>query len=474
MRDFLFPETGPFARSKYKKHMEFIKATKDYHEVAFIAANRSAKSWTGAQIIANAAEGIYPDWWEGRKFDRPVKIWCVGKSGNMVRDTIQEILCGPIGQLGTGMLRAHPKLRTTVKQGISGAILDVFVPHVSGGESQITFKTYDQDVESFMGAKIDLLWCDEECVHDKIYNEAVMRTAGTAGEPGGLTIVTYTPLNSLTDMVLKFLPHAQFPLDGIVRDDNGEPLSRYTVNCGWDDIPHLSEEEKKRLYDAMDPRERDARTKGLPSLGTGMVFPIDWANVIIDPFQIPDWWDKAYGLDPGMNTAAVFGARDPQTGITYIYSEYVGFKQVPAVHASAIKARGDWLIGAFDYSGNAVGTGGEASLRTVYHDEGLTLVNSDKCFYTSTSKMLLGFEAGTLKIFNSCIQTLNSLRTYRYDDNPNNLGKPKPHQFDHPVDGFRYLMNTPNIFAPNPYVYDRFAGMDQIYNDSTRNPVTGY
>ena len=46
---------------------------------------------------------------------------------------------------------------------------------------------------------------------------------------------------------------------------------------------------------------------------------------------------RAYGLDVGWNkTAAIWGARNPETGVIYLYSEYYRGQAEPQVHVEAI------------------------------------------------------------------------------------------------------------------------------------------
>ena len=69
-------------------------------------------------------------------------------------------------------------------------------------------------------------------------------------------------------------------------------------------------------------------------------------------FAIPEHWPRAYGLDIRWNTAAVvWGARDPQSDVLYLYSEYLA-EADPAIHAAAIRSRADWIPGLIDPAAN--------------------------------------------------------------------------------------------------------------------------
>jgi hypothetical protein len=74
------PATGlDVSRNLYTPHLEFMKATKDFRELAFIAPNRVGKTETGNFIITAITTGDYPEWWEGKKFplDRPLRDPCL-------------------------------------------------------------------------------------------------------------------------------------------------------------------------------------------------------------------------------------------------------------------------------------------------------------------------------------------------------------------------------------------------------------
>jgi len=51
-----------------------------------MAGNRIGKSFCGATELAYHLTGKYPDWWEGKKFDRPIRAWAGGSSNETTRD----------------------------------------------------------------------------------------------------------------------------------------------------------------------------------------------------------------------------------------------------------------------------------------------------------------------------------------------------------------------------------------------------
>ena len=178
-----------------------------------MAANRVGKTWgVGAYETTLHLTGRYPDWWQGRRFDRPTSAWVAGDTRTTTRDIIQQALLGiggegGAGELGTGMIPGDDIVgRPTSATGVPGAIDTALVKHQSGGQSVLGFKSYDQGRRTFQGTKKDLVWLDEEPPME-VYEECLLRlTATTPGENNGLMMCTFTPLLGLSKVALKFLP----------------------------------------------------------------------------------------------------------------------------------------------------------------------------------------------------------------------------------------------------------------------------
>lgn len=198
--DKYFPDAGPLRRELYAKHIEFFRAGATHRERCFMAGNRTGKTQAGVYEMTLHLTGIYPDWWEGRRFDKPVKAWAAGDTSKTVRDILQEKFLGPPGARGTGMIPGDRILKVTTKSGVADAADTAYVRHAAGGASALGFKSYDQRRESFQGCSQDAILLDEE-PEMAIYAESLMRTMTT----GGLMMLTFTPLNGLTDVALSFL-----------------------------------------------------------------------------------------------------------------------------------------------------------------------------------------------------------------------------------------------------------------------------
>ena len=212
--DTMFPKEGPLAYFNYPKHVKFFAAGKDYTERAMIAANRAGKSVACGYELVLHLTGLYPDWWEGRRFYDPISAWAVGDTNETTRDIIQtEVLLGSPRDIGTGLIPKHllvdedGNFTTTRKAGAGqDFIRDIYVRHTSGGLSSCTLKTYEQGRHAFQGTAKQVIWLDEECPQD-VYSECLTRTMTV----NGIIMLSFTPLKGLTPLVLSFLPGGMFP-----------------------------------------------------------------------------------------------------------------------------------------------------------------------------------------------------------------------------------------------------------------------
>lgn len=199
----------PFGIDRLPKHAAFFRSTRLHRETLMLGGNRCGKTRSGATACAVIATGEYPDWWEGVRWDTPTHLWAAGKTGQTTRDTVQDAILGPLGSWGTGALPERSIIDTTSRQGIAGAVDIIRVKHVSGGESTIGFKSFDQKPHSFYGTARHLVWLDEPAP-ELVYHEMLMRTMQLTdncvnGPKGGRLIHTITPKEGLTPLLSQFL-----------------------------------------------------------------------------------------------------------------------------------------------------------------------------------------------------------------------------------------------------------------------------
>jgi phage terminase large subunit-like protein len=426
----------------------------DSEDHTYIVSNYTVthNSVCGAYELSCHLTGNYPAWWTGRRFETPIEAWAVGKDARAVRDTAQKELLGAIGEWGTGMLPAHTLGKFCALQGTPQAIDLIQVRHKSGGWSRLGFKNYQQDIGSFMGTSRHCVWMDEECPLD-IYNECNIRTATV----DGIIMVTFTPLEGLTSMVVNFCKNADFlmgarPVVTVDIEDEdmsegefvvGQATSKAVVQAGWDDAPWLSDKMKQRLLEDTPLHLRDARTKGTPAMGSGNVYPVPLEQVIVDPFDLPAHWPRMYALDVGWNrTACVWGALDPNSDTLYLYDEHYLGKELPAVHAYAIRSRGDWINGVIDPASRGRSQTDGNKLIINYKDLGLIIYPAKNQLESGILTITQRLVAGKLKIFKTLINLQREYLLYRRDKH----GKVIPEN-DHALDCVRYIVNNLNRMA---------------------------
>lgn len=242
--------------------------------------------------------------------------------------------------------------------------------------------------------------------------------------------------------------------------------SKYLVMADWDDVPHLDPEETQMMLDATPPHLKEARSKGIPSMGSGAIYPVPESEILVDPFDIPDYWPRACGMDVGWNrTAAVWGAKDRNSGISYLYSEYYRGEAEPSVHAAGIRARGDWIPIAIDPASRGRGQSDGRQLFQDYMDLGLDLIEADNGVESGLYDVWEMLSSGRLKIFNTLQNWVMEYRLYRRDEK----GKIVKAN-DHLMDATRYLVVTGLSYA---IVQPKPRGA-VLRNDLNLNSRTGY
>lgn len=239
--------------------------------------------------------------------------------------------------------------------------------------------------------------------------------------------------------------------------------SKYLVTCGWDEVPHIPEKAKREMLASCEPHLREARSEGKPSLGSGAIYPIAEKEFTIPPFKVPDFWPRGYGLDVGWNrTACIWGAHDRDTDTLYLISEHYRGQAEPSTHATAIRARGDWIPGVIDPAANGRNQKDGEQLIAIYRRLGLKLTNADNAVEAGIHDVYLRLSTGRLKVFASLMNWLAEYRLYRRDKQGHIVKA-----FDHLMDATRYLARPSSIAGmktrpAQPTGFGGRAPIDQI------------
>lgn len=468
--DTLYPERGRLRRELYPKHMQFFAAGKTYRERCMMAGNRIGKSFGagGFELVLHLT-GLYPSWWEGRRFDHPVLCWAAGESSKTTRDTIQKILLGDHRNHGTGLIPADLIVgKPTVKSGIADAVEDIYVLHVSGGISHVGLKSYEQGAGSFMGTERHIVWLDEE-PDLNIYTECLTRTMIVPGatpheRTTGMIIATFTPLNGLSQVVENFMPNGQIPADGKA----GE---KFVLQVTWDEVPHLTKEMKDSLWASLPPHERAARSKGVPQLGAGKIYTVEEEVVAVRPFELPRHWPRFYAMDIGFTapTAVAWFAWDRENDVLYLYREHYKAGLMPWEHAHYIKNPHPWIPGVIDPASEIGRQADGVKMLQEYDDLGLILYKANNAVNMGIIKTQERLQSGRLKVFDTCFNWFEEYRLYRWNKDGR---KPHPKQKDHLMDATRYGIMSGLEIAITEAANDEDD--NETYTETGKSKVGGY
>lgn len=259
-------------------------------------------------------------------------------------------------------------------------------------------------------------------------------------------------------------------------------MSRFIITADWENnAPHLTPEARKDLFESIPAYQKDARTKGIPQLGAGVIYPIPEDDIVVPDFPVPKHWFRGYGLDVGWNrTAAEFLARNPDDGVSYLCGEYYRGEASPEVHAAAIKGRasiradgsktGPWMPGRIDPAARGRSQADGEKLLKMYREliygtedaqVGKTLLKeANNAVETGIYDVLMALGQGRLKVFKyACRNWLAERRLYRRNEK-GQIIKANDHAQDAGryafVSGIAWLLQEPAPPIVDPIA--RFAG----------------
>lgn len=403
--DSFFPDHGQddledpdstWSRHLYPKQLEFFEAGATYRQRLFSAANRIGKSVAGAYETVLHLTGDYPDWWRGRRFDYPVNCWIIGQTSETVQKILQELYLGPVGDFGSGLVPKDRLDTSTLPAAtkVGSSVSGFKVKHAAGGYSTASLKSQEQGVLSFVGTSLDLAHVDEP-LKLGLYSEICTRLAVRDGS----LIITATPILGLDEMLLNFCG-GEWKLGEI------DPF-RYVCSASWADVPHLKPEVKEQLLSSYPVYQRECRSKGIPMLGVGAVFPFSEEQISCSDFGVPNHWPRVAGLDVGWRAwAKVSLAKDPESGDVYVYSYYLAGERTPAEH---VKAWGDSLSGipiCIDPASHGRGQVDGQIIFDQLKELGLDLEDAENAREAGILKMQDLFQAGKLRLFKSSCRDL--------------------------------------------------------------------
>jgi len=410
----------------YPYQLEFHSTSKENNQRLLMAANRIGKSYCGAAEMSYHLTGLYPDWWEGRKFRQPITAWAGGVSNETTRDIVQAELLGSPDDpeaFGSGAIPRRLIIKTERKPGVPNAKSVALIRHISGGNSSLHFKAYEMGVDKWQGRSVDVVWLDEEPSRE-LYSQAVTRTL----DRRGMVYMTFTPEQGMTETVAAFMNNIQKSqsLTNATWDHASEKITSMKGAAG-----HLSEDVMTQILSAYSPHEREMRRYGRPSIGSGLVFPINEESLMTSPIEIEEHWPRIAAIDFGWDhpTAVVWCAVDLEEETFYIYDCYRASKASPTAHSEVIRQRPSFIPIAYPHDGNRRDSMGNPGLADQYRNLGCNFLlehftnpvplggkKGSNSIEEGIMAMLQSMEAGKFKVFSTLAPWFEEFRMYHRKD----------------------------------------------------------
>lgn len=414
--------------SFYGWQRKFVAATKEFIACLLMAANQVGKTRTGTAIDAVHLTGDYPPDWEGHQFDFPPLCWLLGYSGEKTRDLLQKKLFGELdstsGRFSGGLIPAERIAELSngrhdykAMSGTTGACREVKVIHKTGGKSICQFWSYSQGQHALMGDVVDFAHIDEEPEDTEIFPQVLTRLLNGDRGHGGRCILTLTPENGKTELVEGFM-------------DEQKP-GQYMQTATWDDAPHLSAAQKEAILAQYPAYQRDMRSRGVPLMGAGLIFPVSEDSIKIDPFPIPEYWFVLNAMDFGWDhpQAHIQIVEDRDNDIIYVTNAWKAPKKQPYQAWHVVKPWSEDIPTAWPHDGlkitQQLGKQDAVMQKDLYAAEGWWMLPDHATWPDGSNGVWFGItdlldrmETGRLKIFSNLFDLFTEIREYHTKNTP--------------------------------------------------------
>ena len=199
---------------------------------------------------------------------------------------------------------------------------------------------------------------------------------------------------------------------------------RHVTNMTIDDADHFSEEQKAEVIASYPAHEQEARVKGIPSMGSGRIYPLADELITVDPFAIPTHWAQIAALDFGWDhpTAAVSLAWDRDSDTVYVTKAYRRREATPIEHCITLKG---WNapVWAWPHDGLQHDKQSGKELRHAYEEHGLNMLGKQAQFpdggngvEAGVLQILERMQSGRLKVFSHLTEWFEEFRRYHRKD----------------------------------------------------------
>lgn len=200
---------------------------------------------------------------------------------------------------------------------------------------------------------------------------------------------------------------------------------RAVIQATIDDaVPHIySREQADAIIAGYPEHERDARAKGVPTLGSGRIYPVDEESIAYEPsdFEIPRHFVWIGGIDLGWDhpTAAVKCAWDRDCDAFYVTEAYKRSEATPLIHSGALRHWGEWLPWSWPADGLQHDKSSGVQLAQTYRDNGMKMLpefathpDGSRGVEAGIMQLLEAMQTGRLKVASHLVDWFHEFRLY--------------------------------------------------------------
>lgn len=416
------------------KALEFYTATLEARQLLWMGGKRSLKTTSVCYMTACHLLGIYPKWWPGYRYDRPIRAMVGTVKATKTRDVLQKYFLDGEPEFGLYPFLHPDKILDKVPAtGIPRGLDKLKVRHASGGISELKFMSFAEGAGNLQSERYDLVHLDESASLE-VYLECLHRTAAM-GDYATFVFLTMWPEHGRDNVVDFFMN----------KGSAGEIIKgHFYMHSSWANNPFMRDEEKQRLRDATPLHMLEAVEHGIPIFGVGKVFTMDESTVLCNPFEVPDHYRLIAGIDPSATSKGYWGAvllaLDPDTECVYVIKNYKETGLTIGEHYDNLRQMiPKWVNCVMDPSGGGEDQATKLSALEFLRERGMNIVKADKT--KNKKEAIIGQIEGLCRsnkfhIFNNCHHYLDEWRRYARDEGGRILK-----ENDHTLDASFYALD---------------------------------
>ena len=319
---------------------------------------------------------------------------------------------------------------------------------------------YEKDVYQYQSAEYDVIRFDE-LTHftEFMYTYMISRCRGANPYPKGMKSSTNPGGVGHVWVKERFIDIGEPNVIHNCKLETGEEVTRIFIPSLVTDNKFMLEYDPdyiKRL-DALPEKERKALKYGDWDIYDGMFFPEFKRRIhVIEPFEIPDNWNRYIAMDYGLDMFAVLFVAIDTKGKAYVYNEIHKSNLIVSEARQVLKsymrkARYKYIYAPPDLWNRNRDTG--KSTAELFYEGGIDLAKASnnriagwlnvkewlkvrKLRSEQTGEI---YEDSDLKIFNNCINLIKYLPQLQHDEKEPNDVATEPHEPTHITDALRYF-----------------------------------